>query len=271
MLRSRALLWSFSLFRAQSISQKPHMRQRLLLRVAPALAVLGFLALWQLASLRYPVFILPGPASVAVRFVERVADGTWLPHTLTTLGEALLGLMLGGAVAALAGYAIAKSALAERVLSPFVVASQGIPFVAVAPLIFIWFGSGLWAKVLLCALIVFFPILVSVAQGVRAIPGLWRDLFAMHRATRWQTFARLELPAALPMMFGGLRVGGTLAVVGAIAAEFVSANQGLGFFIAQANSLYDTPSVMVGVLTVMGMALAFYFLMGVLFRQNLQN
>ncbi len=237
-------------------------------RLLPLVSSGAFLLLWQLLSLQYPVFILPGPMVVALRGIERVQDGTLLPNLLTTFGEAALGLLAGSLLAAVLGYFIAKSVFAERLLQPFVVASQGIPFVAVAPLVFIWFGNGLAAKVLLCTMIVFFPILVNVIAGLRGIPALWRDLFSMHRATRWQTFLQLELPGALPLWLSGLRVGGTLAVVGAIAAEFVSANRGLGFFIAQANNLYDTPSVMVGIASVIFLALGFYACVGALDRRQ---
>ena len=229
-----------------------------LARLLPAIGVIAFVLMWHFASLRYPPFILPGPALVAQRFSEKLVDGGLLFHTATTLSEALLGLLTGCILALGAGYAVAKSRTADSLLSPFVVASQGVPFVAVAPLIFIWFGNGLPSKVLLCTLIVFFPVLVNVASGLRAIPQPLRDLFAVNGATRLQLFAKLEVPAALPMLIAGFRVGGTLAVVGAIAAEFVSANRGLGFLISQGNNLYDTPLVMVGVLTIVMMALAFY-------------
>lgn len=231
-------------------------------RLLPLLGVVAIFALWHWVSLSYPPFILPSPILVIERFVDRLQDGTWFYHTAATLNEAVAGLVCGAALALLLGYATAKSEWLDRLLSPIVVASQGIPFIAVAPLIFIWFGNGIEAKILLCTLVVFFPILINVAVGIRNVPPALHDLFRIYRASRWQTLTKLELPAALPTLIGGLRVGGTLSMIGAIAAEFTSASRGLGFMIQQGNNLYDTALVFVGVLTVIGLALTLYTLIG---------
>jgi len=227
-------------------------------KAAPLLAVLAFLAAWHLLSLRYPPFLLPGPLAVAQVFAQKLGDGTLLPHALTTLTEALGGLLAGGAVGAVCGYLIARSPLAERLLSPFIAASQGIPVVAIAPLLFIWFGSGLGAKILVCALVVFFPITINVAAGVRGIPKAWRDLFQAMRATRREILFKLEIPGALPVILAGLRIGATLSVIGAVIGEFLSSTSGLGFLIKQGTGLYDTPLVMLGVVCIMIVALGLY-------------
>lgn len=227
-------------------------------RIAPALAVLVFLVVWHALSLRYPAFILPGPLVVAQLFAQMLADGTLLPHAATTLMEALGGLLAGGGVGAVCGYLIARSPLAERLLSPFIVASQGIPVVAIAPLLFIWFGSGLGAKILVCALVVFFPITINVAAGARGIPRAWRDLFAAMRATPAEILFKLEVPGALPVILAGLRIGATLSVIGAVIGEFLSSTSGLGFLIKQGAGLYDTPLVMLGVVCIMAVALMLY-------------
>jgi NitT/TauT family transport system permease protein len=229
-----------------------------LLRYAPLLGVVVVLVIWQLLSLRYPPFILPAPFAVAERFFERLADGTLLMHIAATLSAAIPGLLLGTLAAFALGIPIAHSALADRLLSPFIVASQGVPFIAVAPLLFIWFGSGLGAKILVCALIVFFPIAINVIAGLRSAPAVLRDLFRALNATPVETFTKLELPAALPFIFAGLRVGGTLAMVGAITGEFLSADRGLGFMINLGNGLYDTALVMAGVITIVLIALCIY-------------
>lgn len=228
------------------------------LRLAPLIALAALIGAWQLLSLRYPPFILPGPANVAERFVEKAVDGTLVAHILSTLSAAIPGLFLGAGAAFALGFPIAKSRLAERLLSPFVVASQGIPFVALAPLLFIWFGSGLGTKILVCALIVFFPILINVIAGVRSVPPALRDLFRVLNATPAQTLRKLELPAALPYIFAGLRVGSTLAMIGAITGEFLSADRGLGFMINLGNGLYDTALVMLGVIATVAIALGMY-------------
>lgn len=228
------------------------------LSFAPLASVVLFLLAWHALSLRYPAFILPGPLAVAQTGAEKLADGSLLTHAATTLIEALGGLLAGGGLGALCGYLIARSALAERLLSPFIVASQGIPVVAIAPLLFIWFGSGLFSKILVCALVVFFPITINVAAGVRGIPQAWRDLFAALRATRAETLLKLEIPGALPMILAGARIGATLSVIGAVVGEFLSSTSGLGFLVKQGTGLYDTPLVMLGVVCIMLVALGLY-------------
>jgi len=158
------------------------------------------------------------------------------------------------------GYLLAKSRLAERVLSPYLVASQAVPIVALAPLLVIWFGAGILSKVLVCALTLFFPVLINTIVGIRSVD---RDLVALMRslrATRWQTFRYLEVPAALPVLFGGLKVGVTLSVIGAVVGEFVGSDRGLGFLVNLARGLFDTPLLFVALITLMVIALALYLL-----------
>jgi NitT/TauT family transport system permease protein len=228
------------------------------MRLGPWLLLAAFALAWHLASLAYPPFILPGPLAVAERFAAEVTSGTLLFHTASTLSEAIPGLLIGTAAGMALGYPIAKSALADRLLSPFIVASQGIPFIAIAPLLLIWFGNGPAAKIVLCALVVFFPIAINIVAGLRGISPLWRDLFRSLGATRVQAFLKLELPAALPLALAGLRVGGTLAMIGAIAAEFLGTDRGLGFVINQGRGLYDTPLVLVGISATVLTALCLY-------------
>ena len=225
----------------------------------PVSLLLG-LAIWQtviwLTGL--PVFYLPSPLQVFERFIAEVADGVLLYHTAYTLLEVILGLLLGSILASATGYAIAKSHLLERLLSPYLVASQAIPVVAIAPLLVIWFGPGLFSKVLICALIVFFPVLVNTVVGMRAVPQNLRDLMHGMRSTPFQTLRYLELPAALPVLLGGLRVGATLSVIGAVVGEFVGSDRGLGFLVNVARGQYDTTLVFVAVITLIGLALALY-------------
>ncbi|MEJ2599006.1 MAG: ABC transporter permease [Anaerolineales bacterium] len=206
----------------------------------------------------FPAFILPSPGAVGLRFIQVLADGTLLSNTLATLKEVLAGLAMGVLAAMFLGYLLAKSPTFERLFGPYIVASQAIPIVAIAPLLVIWFGPGLISKVLICALIVFFPVLVNTVVGVRSVPDELRDLMRSLKATRWQTIRLLEMPAALPVILGGLRIGATLSVIGAVVGEFVGANRGLGFMINRARGQYDTALVFVAVLTLVFMALVLY-------------
>ncbi len=228
--------------------------------LALPLMVSAGLALWE-AVVRFnhfPAFILPLPGQVWQRFVIVLGSGDLAWHTGLTLSEVLSGLGLGLVVATALGYLIAKFPGLERVLTPYLVASQAVPIVAIAPLLVIWFGAGLSSKVLICALIVFFPILINTVVGLRSVPPELRELMRSLRATRWQVFIKLDVPAALPVWLAGLKVGATLAVIGAVVGEFVGADRGLGFLINFGRGQYDTALVFVAVTALVAIALTLY-------------
>lgn len=247
------------------------LRRPYLRRSAPALTLLALLALWQVVVVLeiYPQFIIPPPLDVLAKLGDVAADGTLWMHTSVTLMEIFSGLALGLTFGVLLGYFIAKSRLLEEMVSPLVVTLQSTPVVAYAPLLVIWFGSGIESKIVTCALIVFFPVLMNTIVGVRNVPSSLRDLMLSLNATRWQMFARLEIPAALPVLLGGLKVSATLAVIGAVVGEFVGSNAGLGFLVNVARSQYDTALVIVAVLTLALIARALYGLVSLLERHVL--
>lgn len=225
-----------------------------------ALSILMAVSLWHFATMLFdlPAFILPGPGLVWRRFLQSLQDGQIITHLLTTLLEVLLGLFLGGVTATILGYLLSKSSTLEKIISPYLVASQSIPIVAIAPLIVIWFGPGIFSKILICSLTVFFPILINTVVGLREVPQDLRDLMRTLHASRTQTFLKLEVPAALPIFFGGLRVGATLAVIGAVVGELVGADRGLGFLINVGRGQYDTALVFVSVITLILLAMSLY-------------
>ena len=224
------------------------------------LSMLAGILAWHLFT-RYggiPNFILPSPLSVWTRFLIALRDGSLLYHTAITLIEIVLGLLAGVVLATVVGYLLARSRTLERILSPYVVASQAIPVVAIAPLLVIWLGDGVLSKVVICALIVFFPVLVNTIVGVRAVPVALYDLMNSLHATRAQILWKVEFPASLPVLLGGLRIGATLSVIGAIVGELVDAEEGLGFLLQLGDFQYDTPMVFVAVFTLIGLALLLY-------------
>jgi NitT/TauT family transport system permease protein len=221
--------------------------------------LLGFI-LWQ-SFTRFsniPSFIFPSPADVWAKFIVVIQNGSLLYHTFITLQEVIAGLLLGLSTAIITGYLLAKSPLVERFLSPYIVASQSIPIVAIAPLLVIWLGPGIFSKVLTSALIVFFPVLVNTIVGLRSVPAELYDLMKSLQSTTLQRITKLEIPAALPVFFGGLRIGATLAVIGAVVGEFVGADKGLGFLVNVGRGLYDTALVFVAVFTLVLLALVLY-------------
>jgi NitT/TauT family transport system permease protein len=221
--------------------------------VLVAVAFVAFLIAWQalVALARLPAFILPTPAAVAARFVGAWLDGTMWPHALTTISEVVLGFAAGSLIGLVVGYGLARLGLLARIASPYLIAAQAVPILAVAPLLSLWFGTGLLAKVVVCGLIVFFPVAISTMVGIREVdPGLL-ELARSLRARPGRVLVDVELPAALPVVFGGLRVGVTLAVVGAIVGEWAGPDKGLGVLINLARgSLFDTPLLFATLVTI---------------------
>jgi NitT/TauT family transport system permease protein len=241
---------------------RPAARRSWLSQVWPivAAAVL-FVIGWQLivSLANYPAFILPSPGAVLDRLIQAWTAGTMAPHFFATLTEVGLGLLVGGISGLLVGLLLARSALAERLLSPYLVAAQATPILALAPLIYLWFGSDLASRVLICALICFFPIAVSTMVGIRSVDARLLELARSLRATRWQVVRAFEVPAALPQILGGFRVGVTLAVVGAIVAEWAGAERGLGVLINLARgSLFDIPLMFAALITIAALGVVLY-------------
>ena len=208
-----------------------------------------------------PPFILPPPETVAGRFVEAWLDGTVWPHFQTTMVEIVVGFVVGTTLALLVGYGLARSDLFERLASPYLVAAQAIPILVLAPLLVLWFGPGLGSKVVICALIVFFPVAIATMVGIRSVDARLLELGRSLRASRRQILTTLEIPAALPNIFGGLRVGVTLAVVGAVVGEWAGASKGLAVLINLARgSLFDIPLMFAALVTIALVGVALYLI-----------
>ena len=224
-------------------------------------AFVAVIALWKLAIAlgSLPSFVLPQPEAVAAAFVDGWTDGTIAPHAWTTFVEGMLGFAVGAGTGLVAGFVLARSRIVERILTPFLVAAQAVPILVLAPLFALWFGPGILAKVVICGLIVFFPVAVSTLVGVRSVDRGLLELGRSLRATQRQVLTTIEIPAALPVIFGGLRVGVTLAVVGAIVGEWAGADRGLGVLVNLARgSLFDYPLMFATLATIALLGIAGY-------------
>jgi NitT/TauT family transport system permease protein len=228
---------------------------------AAIVSLAAFLVLWKLVAVvgDYPEYILPAPEVVVERGMRAIGTGVLWEHVAVTMLEAVLGFTVGATAAILTGIALGKSVVVERVLSPYIVAAQAIPILALAPLLDIWFGGGLLARVMISALIVFFPIAIATMVGIRSADPLLDEMLRSLGATSGQRTRLLDVPSALPVIFGGLRVGVTLAVIGAVVAEWAGASTGLGVLINIANQgLFDTPLMFVALAALAVLGLAFY-------------
>ena len=220
------------------------------------LPLAGALAVWEgvVRAWRLPAYLLPGPSRIAGEMVSR--GGLLAQHAVTTAGEVLAGFLVG----ATAGFALALAMDAwpalRRALVPWLVASQAVPVFAVAPLLVLWFGYGMASKVVMAAVITFFPVTINVLDGLRPDPDALR-LFTALGASRWQVLVHLQLPGALPALFSGLKVAASVSTIAAVVGEWVGARAGLGYLMQQANAQLRVPLVFGALawLTAMGLAL----------------
>ena len=205
----------------------------------PALLLLAVVGFWWVASWRewMPHYLVPTPGQVWTVLVDQ-----WdflLENSLVTLYETVLGFVLASALGLVTAVAIVYSRSLDKALYPLVLFAQVIPKIAIAPLLIVWFGTGMQPKIILAVLISFFPVVISGVAGLRSTDPELLDLSATMGASRWKTFAKIRFPNALPHLMAGLKVAVTLAVVGAVVGEFVGASEGLGYVLLLANGNLD--------------------------------
>lgn len=217
------------------------------------------LGLWEF-TVRYfnvPAFVIPKPSSVVIALYNGLASGLYLWHMGITLAEVLAGFAIGSSIGFLLGVGIATNRHVEYFVYPYAIVLQSLPKVALAPLIVLWFGLGITSKVIAAALICFFAVMVNTVAGLRSVDQDRVDLVRSLDGSNFQVFWMLRLPAALPFIMAGLEIALTFALIGAVVAEFIGAENGLGMLVQSMNFSMDVAgsfSVLV-VLAVVGLVL----------------
>lgn len=211
-----------------------------------ALTILVFVALLVLWTayvriMKLSPLVLPTPYAVWESLVENTLNGHLPQHAWTTLTEIILGFLLGSLLGIVLGIITSQSELMRAMLGPYILASQAMPKLALAPIMVVWLGFGIAPKVVITALVCFFPLLENTIIGLTSTNPHQLELFRALSAKSWQTFLKLRVPSALPVIFAGLRVAITLAVVGAVVGEYVGANKGLGALVIVTQGSFDTP------------------------------
>jgi putative hydroxymethylpyrimidine transport system permease protein len=229
----------------------------------------GLLLAWQVivSASDVPPFILPGPAAVARTWIDR--HDLILDHAAITLLEIALGLVLGVVAGTMAALALAASPAARRWLTPVLVGSQAVPVFALAPLLVLWLGYGLAPKIVMAALIIFFPIAVAFLDGLRRTEPAWIDAARTLGCGGWRLLWRVRLPAALPAFASGLRVAVAVTPIGAVIGEWVGSSAGLGYLMLQANARMQIDLMFAALLTLALMAVALYLTADALLRRAL--
>lgn len=233
-------------------------------------AALVFLAVmiclqWGVPALGVPSFILPQPTAVLARMVD--PESHLLVHFGITAIEGIGGFLLGGVIGFVMAMIFVHVRPVEMALYPWVVVLQTVPLVAIAPLLVIWFGNGIFTRIIMAALFAFFPVLVNVMRGMRQCDRATFDLLQSYAISRWHLFLALRLPNSLPFLFTGLKIGSTLAIIGAIVGEFAGAGAGLGFAINVSTYYLKTDQTFaaIGMAAILGIAL--YWLVALLERR----
>lgn len=222
-------------------------------------SIVVLVIIWKLVIAVFNVspFVLPQPEDVAKAFGSLVSESSTWPHVRTTLVESVVGFgiaLVGGVVV---GAVLGRVRWLERAMRPVVVASQVIPKVALVPLFVIWFGFGMTSKIIVAAILAFFPIMLNVLLGVRSVEPGHRDVMRSLNASRWDTFWRMELHSTLPYVFTGMEVGIVFAVIGAIVGEYLAGSMGLGYLIVQNLNALNAKQLyaVIALLTLLGFVL----------------
>jgi ABC-type nitrate/sulfonate/bicarbonate transport system permease component len=245
-------------------------RRRPIRRAADALPAAALsaaiLLAWQTATGlgRLPRWLLPSPLDIATALVTNAPLLAF--HAARTLEEALIGLALAFALGIGTAIVMDRSEFARRAFYPVLVTSQTIPIVAIAPLLVIWFGYDLLPKVLVVALVCFFPMVVATFDGLGAVDPEAVRLVRSMGATGWQLFWRVRWPGALPGVFSGVRISVTYGVVGAIVGEFVGASRGLGYYLQHSADQLLTERVFAGIVVSAVLSVALFLVVGLIER-----
>lgn len=225
----------------------------------PSLILISLLAIWEIGVglLKIPAWQLPSPSLIGQELVNNW--GLLWKHTLVTFQEVILGFILALFAGIILAIAISYSKILERSIYPIIIASQTIPIIAIAPLLLIWIGYGILPKIIVVALISFFPITVNTVDGLRSIDPDFVNMMRTLGASRWQIFTKLQVSNSLPYLLSGVKVGISVSVIGAVIGEWVGASAGLGYLMTYSQPLFLTARVFASIfiLSILGVGLFF--------------
>ena len=227
-------------------------------RALVAAPLLLFLIAWQVigSSSQSRAFFFSTPIQVLRTFIELIRDGSLFRHTMITAGEAISGFLLGNIIGAAIGISLWYFEALARITKPYLVALGALPVFAIAPMTVLWFGIGIGAKIALAFLATVFVAMSQAYKGAEQVDPLLLRRFRVFGASRVHTFRHLLLPSAAVWMIGSLRITIGAASLGAFVGEFIASERGLGYMIIRASGIYDTPRVLVGVITLVTLALS---------------
>lgn len=237
------------------------MSRKLLPWLATPLVLAVFFVAWDVFVRAYDIseLVLPPPMTVLASLVDLVGDPTTWDHAEVTATETIGGFLIALVSGVLVGVLLGKVPWLERSLRPLIVAMQVVPKVALIPLFVIWFGFGMTSKVIMSAMLAFFPIMLNVQLGVRSVDAGQRDVMRSLDASRWQTFRHLDLKSTMPYVFAGMEVGIVFAIIGTIVGEYLGGSEGLGYLVVRTLNDLDAPALFAVIILLSALGLALYF------------
>ncbi len=226
----------------------------------PVATVIALLAIWQVlvVLLAVPTWLLPAPSAIWIEFVKE--SHLLGRHIVTTGLGAAAGLVLGAVCGLVLAVVMVKSKFLGQILMPLLVIDQSIPKMALAPIFVIWFGTGMMTRIVIAMVISFFPVVVNAIRGMTAVDRRVNDLMTTISASRWDILTKVQLPNAIPYIFTGLKVAVPLSIIGAVIAEFMQSDSGLGYVVLVAVGNVNTPMVFVSVLLMALLSLGLFAL-----------
>ncbi|MEL3892067.1 ABC transporter permease [Ferrovibrio sp. MS7] len=221
------------------------LRRNLANVVYPMITLVVLIIIWTVSIrlFKVPNYILPEPMAVLRQLHKGYILGDYWPHVLFTLQNTAIGYFFGCSIAIVFGALLAESRNFDRFVYPFIIALQSMPKVALAPLIIVWFGFGMLSKVVMVALICFFPLFINTSVGIKQTPQPLIDMMKVFSASRLEIFFRLKLRAAMGHIFAGLQIGVVLSLIGAVVAEFVASTKGLGYLVSTSQANFDVATM----------------------------
>jgi len=242
--------------------------RKLLPWLSTPLILVAFVVLWDVFVRANDVseLVLPRPLTVLDSLVDVVKDPVTLYHEDVAATETIAGFLIALVCGVAVGVVLGKVRWMERGLRPLIVASQVVPKVALVPLFVIWFGFGMTSKVIMSAMLAFFPIMLNVQLGVRSVEAGQRDVMRSLNASRWQTFKHLELKSTMPYVFAGMEVGIVFAIIGTIVGEYLGGNEGLGYLVVRTLNDLDAPALFAVIILLSVLGLLLYFVVNGLKR-----
>jgi NitT/TauT family transport system permease protein len=233
----------------------------------PALLA-AFVLVWHFYVVIFNVskFIVPPPLAVWESLVDLLTTASTLRHTWITLYETLAGFAVACLVGVGLGTVLGKTPWLERAINPFIVATQVVPKVALVPLFILWFGFGPESKIVVAAVLAFFPILTNTVLGVKSVDAGHRDVMTVLNAGRWHTFISLELPSSLPAVLAGMEVGIVLAIIGAVVGEYLGGSTGLGHLAVASMNDYKVGMLFAVIFLLTAIGFVLYLFIGLLRR-----